>query len=157
MTISHASRPILFAMFLLTFGWSSQAFAATAFCDPARTPVQHTQDVLCANGTCNATKVTVTTAIGVNSGGCDFDLGGRDLEFQKAFDMNAAGFIKVTNAKNISVIGTAAKLRARGDFPAGPLVQAGLISLTTITCAAGADPATCGTILINGVGGSLDV
>lgn len=76
--------------------------------------------------------VRVTTAIEVTSGGCEFDLGGRALSFERNFQMTGQGFIRVVNAGNITVTSTG-KLNARGDFvePNGFIVQGGLISLTS--------------------------
>ena len=112
--------------------------AFTATCDPSDA-VGNTRNVLCgaANsaGTasvCTATSVTVNDSIDVTSGACDFDLGGRTLTFQKAFQMTGLGYIKVFNAGNISVTGTA-RLKARGDFvmPDGVIIQGGVISLVS--------------------------
>ncbi len=94
-------------------------------------PVANTQNVLCANSVCTATTVTVNHALQVLSGGCQFDLGGRDVAFQKSFDVTGTGFLTVTNAHNISVTSTG-KLRARGDFnqPSGSFIGGGFITLT---------------------------
>jgi len=141
MTILPPYRSLL-GILLLTIGVPSHVYAVNVAC--GADALQNTQNVLCANGVCSATLVRVTTQIGVPTGGCEFDLGGRDLSFEKSFDMNATGFIKVFNAKNISV-GGSGKVRARGDFPAGPLIQGGLISFVAT-----------GAILIDGTG-ALDV
>ena len=94
-------------------------------------PVANTQNVLCANSVCSATTVTVNHALQVLSGSCEFDLGQRDVIFQKSFDVMGSGFLSVTNAHNISVT-TNGKLRARGDFnePSGSFIGGGLITLT---------------------------
>jgi len=93
--------------------------------------VANTQNVLCANGVCSATTVTVNHALQVLSGSCAFDLGKRDVIFQKSFDVMGSGFLSATNARNISITATG-KLRARGDFnePSGSFIGGGLITLT---------------------------
>ena len=108
----------------------SRAFAVTASCGPDA--VANTQNVLCANGVCSATLVRMTVAIDVTDAGCDFDLGGRALSVEKTFQMTGLGFIRVTNAGNITLTSTG-KLKARGDFvePNGFIIAGGLISLTS--------------------------
>jgi hypothetical protein len=92
----------------------------------------NTANVLCASGTCTASLVRVTTAIEVTGSGCEFNLGGRALSFEDAFDMNGQQFIRVVNAGNITVTDTG-KLRANGDFVQqnGFITTGGLISLTS--------------------------
>ncbi len=111
------------------------AFAST--CNPSD-PVANTTNVLCgadhagSASICTATSVTVKDSINVTDGGCDFNLGGRTLSLQKPFQMTGLGYIKVFNAGNISVTGTA-RLKARGDFvmPSGVIIQGGVISLVS--------------------------
>ena len=67
--------------------------------------LQNTQNVLCGNGVCTTGLVRLTTPIEVKTSGCEFNLNGRDLSIEKLFDMAGSGFIKVVNAKNISIIG----------------------------------------------------
>ena len=124
---------------------AADALAVTATC-AGLTPLQATQNVLCANGICNVGQVRLTTELDVTAGGCEFDLGGRDLSVEKLFRMTGQGFIKVVNAKNITVAG-AGRLQSRGDFhtPNGFIIQGGLISLTA-----------SGSITIDGTA-SLDI
>jgi hypothetical protein len=125
---------------------AADALAVSVSC-AGLTPLQATQNVLCANGVCNVGQVRLTNPLEVTTGGgCEFDIGGRDLFIEKEFQMNGLYFIKVTNAKNISVVGTG-KLKARGDFVLsnGFWVGGGLISLNA-----------SGTITIDGTR-SLDV
>lgn len=125
---------------------AADALAVTASCS-GMTPLQNTQNVLCANGVCNANEVRLTSPLEVRTGGgCEFDLGGRDLSIEREFQINGLYFIKVTNAKNISVVG-AGRLKARGDFEPsnGFWTGGGLISLNA-----------SGTITIDGTR-SLDV
>jgi hypothetical protein len=109
---------------------AAEALAVSASCT-GLTPLQATQSVLCANGVCNVGQVRLTTEIDVTTGGCEFDLGGRDLFIEKLFAMRGSGFIKVVNAKNISVAAPG-RLHVRGDFqpPNGFIIQGGLISLS---------------------------
>src|SRR5262245_36790958 len=102
----------------------TRAFAVAQSC--GSDPVANTATVLCGTGTCSATLVRMTTAIEVTSGGCDFDLGGRALSIEKTFQMTGNGFIRVTNAGNITVTSTG-KLKARGDFvePNGFIIRGG--------------------------------
>lgn len=125
---------------------AADALAVSASC-AGLTPLQATQNVLCANGVCNVNQVRLTSPLEVTTGGgCEFDLGGRDLSIEREFQINGLYFIKVTNAKNISVVG-AGRLKARGDFvlSSGFWVGGGLISLNA-----------SGTITIDGTR-SLDV
>ncbi len=120
------------ALAALTLGHGPRASAFTATCNPAN-PTGNVTTVLCAaTSTCTATAVTVNENIDVTSGGCDFDLGGRTLTFQKTFQMTGAGYIQVVNAGNITVTGNA-KLKARGDFvePNGIIIQGGMITFTS--------------------------
>ncbi len=93
----------------------------------------NTQNVLCANGTCTMTTVRLTTALEVTSGGCEFNLNGRDLFIEKPFQMAGNGFIKVVNADDISILAPG-RLQATGEFhqPNGDIIQGGLISLTAV-------------------------
>ena len=115
---------------LLTVPSAALAVSRTCGVDP----VANTTNVLCAapSGPCTATAVTMSNDIEVTAGGCEFDLGGRTLSVQKSFLMSGLGFIKVTNAGNITLTGTG-RLRARGDFvePTGVIIQGGLITLTS--------------------------
>jgi hypothetical protein len=107
----------------LTIVWIVVVSAPAAFgagavnrtCGPD--PVANTANVLCAapSGPCDAMSVTLGTAIDVQAGGCNFDLGGRSFIVNKTFQMTGAGFITVTNAGDISITATG-KLKARGDF-----------------------------------------
>ena len=74
----------------------------------------------------------MTTSIEVIAGGCEFDLGGRELSFEKTFEMSGLGFISVIKAGNITITSTG-KLKARGDFlkPNDYIIRGGLISLTS--------------------------
>src|SRR6185369_5352397 len=92
----------------------------------------NTASVLCTSGSCNTTLVRVTQPIDVTAGGCEFDLGGRALQFEDPFQMIGSGFIRVINAGNITIISTG-KLKARGDFvkPNGFIIGGGFISLTS--------------------------
>src|SRR5215207_3397353 len=121
---------LLGAVLASTLGTPSRAFAVARTCGPD--PIANTTNVLCASGTCTAALVRVTTSIEVTTGGCDFNLGGRALTFERTFQMAGNGFIRVTNAGNITVTETG-KLKARGDFvkPNGFIIQGGLISLTS--------------------------
>lgn len=108
----------------------SPAFAVARTCGVDA--LANTANVLCASGTCTAALVRVTTSIEVTAGGCDFNLGGRALSFERTFEMTGQGFIRVTNAGNITVTSTG-KLKARGDFvkPDGFIIGGGFISLTS--------------------------
>ncbi len=114
----------------LALGMPAPAGAVDATCtDDA---LQNTQTVLCANGICTAALVRVTTAIAVTAGGCQFDLGGRALSFEKTFEMTGLGYIRVFDAGDITITSTG-KLKARGDFvkPNGFIIGGGIISLTS--------------------------
>ncbi len=107
-------------------------------------PVANTAAVLCAapSGPCTATSVTVGANIEVTSGGCEFDVGGRALSIPKTMQMAGNGFLRFTNAGDVTVTGTG-KLKARGDFvePNGFIIQGGLISIDSkgmVTLANGA-------------------
>jgi hypothetical protein len=95
--------------------------------------VANTNNVLCASpsGPCTATSVTLSTAIDVTSGGCDFDLGGRDLTIQKALQVTALGFVTIRNARAITMT-SGGRLKARGDFvePQGYIIPGGTITLS---------------------------
>ena len=142
------------AVLLIVALLPSSAFGVAKTC--GTNPLANTQDVLCATGACSATLVRMTNPIEVTSGGCEFDLGGRALSVEKTFQMTGLGYIKVTNAGNITLTSTG-KLKARGDYvkPSGFIVGGGLISLSssgTIDLAAGnldvaGDPA--GTMLLH--------
>jgi hypothetical protein len=131
----HEPRSFGFASFiaaavLLALIAPSRAFAVAHSCGPDA--LANTQNVLCASGTCTAALVRVTTSIEVTSGGCDFDLGGRAVSFERTFEMTGLGYIRVLNAGNITMPYTG-KLKARGDFvkPNGYIIGGGLISLTS--------------------------
>src|SRR5204862_8285966 len=87
-------------------------------------------NVLCTgSSTCNATTVDVKEDIQVTSGGCEFDIGNRNLTFRRRFEMAGTGFIKATNAATITIEDTG-RLLARGDFPTTTFpTQGGLIVL----------------------------
>ena len=116
--------------FLLAFPGST--FAVPRSCGPDA--IANTQNVLCMapSGPCTATAVTLGDNIEVADAGCAFDLGGRAFSVQKTLQMTGLGFIRVTNAGNITVTGTG-KLKARGDFikPNGFIIQGGSVSLTS--------------------------
>jgi cysteine-rich repeat protein len=120
---------VLAAVAALAVGAPSRAFAVARTCGVDA--LANTTNVLCASGTCTATLVRVTTAIEVTAGGCDFDLGGRAVSFERTFEMTGLGSIRVLNAGNITVTSTG-KLKARGDFvkPNGFIIGGGLVSLT---------------------------
>lgn len=111
----------------------ARAQAVTRSCGPD--PVANTANVLCAapSGPCNATSVTMSTAIDVPDAGCAFDIGGRTLQIQKTFQMTGAGFIRFTNAGDVTITDTG-KLKARGDFvqPNGFIIQGGTISIVSL-------------------------
>ena len=78
---------------------ATPAHAVTKVC--GSDALANTANVLCNPGVCTPTLVRVTTVISVTAGGCNFDLGGRAVNFEKAFDMIGSGFIRVLNAGNI--------------------------------------------------------
>ncbi len=123
------SLTVALAVVLSTVSIAHAQATVTAVC--GLDALQNTQNVLCANGTCSASEVHLTTPVDVTAGGCEFDLGARDLFVEKLFRMAGNGFIKVVNARNISVVG-AGRLQAAGDFyqPNGYIIQGGLISLS---------------------------
>ncbi len=127
-TFSH--RRLSLVVFLACVSLATEARAVSRSCGPD--PIANTTNVLCASGTCTAALVRVTTAIEVTDAGCEFDLGGRALSIERNFQMTGAGFIKVSNAGNITLTSTG-RLNARGDFvqPNGFIIQGGLISLTS--------------------------
>jgi hypothetical protein len=129
----------------LSVGMTAPATAQVTPTPCTADALQNTQSVLCANGVCTAGLVRLTTALNITSGGCEFDLGGRDLTFEKTIEMAGTGFIRVKNAKNI-LLTAAGRLHATGDFykPSGSIIQGGLISLTatgTITVDVGSGSA----------------
>jgi cysteine-rich repeat protein len=111
---------------------STARAAVTRSCGPDA--VANTTNVLCAapSGPCDATTVNLSTNIDVTDAGCAFDLGGRALNVQKTLQMTGLGFIRVTNAGNITITATG-RLEARGDFvePSGFIIRGGLVSLTS--------------------------
>ncbi len=141
----------------LLLGTADHALALTKVCSPSDF-LANTTNVLCAGtSTCTGTAIVVKESIdvtrghcagGANAGalctmssecpasgceiGCDFDVGGRTVEFQKPFQMSGFGDIKVFDAGNITVDGTA-RLKSRGDFvtAAGKVIQGGMISLVS--------------------------
>ena len=110
----------------------SSAFAVSRSC--GLDPLANTQNVLCAapSGPCTATTVTLGENIEITDAGCAFDLGGRALNVQKSLQMTGLGFIRVTNAGDITITATG-RLKARGDLvePTGFIIQGGLVSLTS--------------------------
>ena len=96
--------------------------------------VANTQNVLCAapSGPCDGSQVTLGENIEVTDAGCNFDLGGRAFNVHKSLRMTGLGFIRVTNAGDITITATG-RLEARGDFvePNGFIIRGGLISLTS--------------------------
>ncbi|MCC6763214.1 MAG: hypothetical protein IT293_00995, partial [Deltaproteobacteria bacterium] len=129
MLATAAHRRLRILTILACLAVASEAGAVSRTC--GADAVVNTTNVLCASGSCTAALVRVTTAIEVTAGGCEFDLGGRAVSFEKNFQMTGLGFIRVVNAGNITVTSTG-KLNARGDFvqPNGFIVQGGLVSLT---------------------------
>src|SRR4051794_13201153 len=105
----------------------------------------NTTNILCAGSSvCSPAPggtVSVRENINVTSGGCEFDLGGRTLDYRRTFQMTGQGFIKFVNVGNVTLTDTG-KLKARGDFvTAGGLnIQGGLITIDS-----------SGIITINGV------
>ena len=96
--------------------------------------VANTATVLCLtpSGPCDGSQVTLSADIDVTDAGCNFDLGGRAFNVQKSLNMTGLGFIRVTNAGNITITATG-RLKARGDFvePTGFIIRGGLVSLTS--------------------------
>jgi len=130
-------RWVVSALFItFCLGLAAPAAAVTRACGPDA--IANTNDVLCAapSGPCNGSSVLVSTAIEVPDGvPCTFDLGGRDLTFDRTIEVTGRfgalnGVIRVINAQNITVSDTG-KLKAQGDFvqPAGFITSGGLISL----------------------------
>lgn len=93
--------------------------------------VANTTNVLCASpsGPCDSTTVRLSENVEVPTGGlCAFDLGGRNLLVTKGLDVVPSGFIDIANVADVSISSTG-KLRARGNFGSGPIVDGGRISL----------------------------
>jgi cysteine-rich repeat protein len=129
--LRYARSLIGVALVAMALAAPSQALAVARTCGVDA--LANTTNVLCASGTCTATLVRVTTSIEVTGGGCEFNLGGRALTFERTFEMSGLGFIRVVNAGNITLTYTG-KLKARGDFvkPNGYIIGGGLISLTSL-------------------------
>jgi hypothetical protein len=128
---SRKGRVILFGTLLSAVLTATPVAALDVTCGPANSQnaIQNTQNVLCVGtNICTGTLVRVKVAINITSGGCKFDLGGRDVSFESEINARGTGFIEVFNAANV-VTTTTGRLKALGEFMAPGIIEGGDISI----------------------------